>query len=151
MSIRNIRVLLFVACTCVLFACESADKKTDDYRSTSPTAPDTTAGNNKTAPPTAPDNTGVNQRDSSGTTVTPPDQSESASDLAITSKIRQEIVNDKSLSTNAHNVKVVTNTGVVTLRGPVKDAQERSTIEAKARQVAGVTRIDNQIEIETSK
>ena len=54
---------------------------------------------------------------------------------------------DKSLSTNAHNVKIITTGGVVTLRGPVKSAAEKDTIGAKAQQTAGVTRVDNQLEI----
>ena len=54
---------------------------------------------------------------------------------------------DKSLSTNAHNVKIITTDGVVTLRGPVKSAAEKATIAAKAQQVAGVSRVDNQLEI----
>ena len=53
-----------------------------------------------------------------------------------------------SLSTNAHNVKIVTSAGTVTLRGPVKSTEEKATIEAKAKQVAGVTRVDNLLEIE---
>ena len=54
---------------------------------------------------------------------------------------------DKSLSTNAHNVKIITANGVVTLRGPVKSAAEKANIGAKAQQAAGVRRVDNQLEI----
>ena len=114
-------------------ACSSGEKKEPE------TAPASTA---------AADNTAVNDRDSTGASVTPGDQGTSASDLDITAKIRQAIVDDKSLSVNAHNVKIITNTGLVTLRGPVKSEQEKSSIEAKAKQVAGVTRVDNQIDIE---
>ena len=49
------------------------------------------------------------------------------------------------------NVKIITNAGIVTLRGPVKTEQEKSAIEAKAKQVAGVTRVDNQLEIAPPK
>jgi osmotically-inducible protein OsmY len=109
---------------------------------------------NKEPEPTTPaasaDNTAVNTRDSSGTTTTPPDQGENETDLAITAKIRQAVVDDKALSVNAQNVKIVTNTGVVTLRGPVKSQQEKMAIEEKAKQVAGVTKVDNQLEIETA-
>jgi hyperosmotically inducible protein len=57
-------------------------------------------------------------------------------------------VDDKSLSTNAHNVKIITSNGVVTLRGPVKTAAEKKAIEDKAKQVAGVTKVENLLEIE---
>ena len=69
---------------------------------------------------TAPDNTARNVRDRDGTTLTPGDQSESKADLALTQRIRQAIVADDSLSTTAHNVKIITSDGVVTLRGPVQ-------------------------------
>jgi hyperosmotically inducible protein len=56
------------------------------------------------------------------------------------------LVDDKSLST-AHDVKIVTVDGVVTLRGPVVSEQERNTIAKKATQVAGVRKIENQLEV----
>ena len=67
----------------------------------------------------APDNTGRNVRDR-GATLTSGDQSESKADLTTTQKIRQAVMADKSLSMTAHNVKIITVDGVVTLRGPVK-------------------------------
>jgi osmotically-inducible protein OsmY len=102
-----------------------------------------------TSPPaqTAPDNTGRNVRDRGGDTLTPGDQSESQADRTLTQQIRQAVVGDKSLSTTAKNIKIITNNGVVTLRGPVNDAHEKEKIEAKAQQIAGVNRIDNQLEV----
>lgn len=102
-----------------------------------------------TSPPaqTAPDNTGRNVRDRGGDTLTPGDQSESQSDRTLTQEIRQAVVADKSLSTTAKNIKIITNKGVVTLRGPVKDSHEKETIEAKAQQIAGANNIDNQLEV----
>ena len=94
------------------------------------------------------DNTGKNVRDRDDRTVTPGDQGGSAADRELTANIRKAIVDDDSLSTNAHNVKIVTNNGVVTLRGPVKSESERATIVAKAQHVAGVKRVDNQLELE---
>jgi hyperosmotically inducible protein len=93
------------------------------------------------------DNTGRNVRDR-GESVTPSDQSNAAADVETTAKIRKAIVSDDNLSTNAHNVKIVTRDGAVTLRGPVKSAAEKDAIAAKAQQVAGVKRVDNQLEIE---
>src|ERR1700738_3854393 len=69
------------------------------------------------------DNTGNNVRDRNSMTVTPLDQSESESDRKITQKIRQAIVADDSLSTNAKNIKIITVKGIVTLRGPVANTE----------------------------
>jgi osmotically-inducible protein OsmY len=99
---------------------------------------------------TAPDNTERNVQDRSGATLTPGDQSESKADLDLTQRVRQAVVADDSLSTNAHNVKIITNNGVVTLRGPVNSAKEKATIDAKAQQIAGATKVNNQLEIVTN-
>jgi osmotically-inducible protein OsmY len=96
---------------------------------------------------TPPDNTGVNERDRDGGTLTPTDQAENEADRGVTQRVRQSIVEDDSLSLTARNVKIVTVNGVVTLRGPVENSQEKSTIESKAQLVAGVTRVDNQLEV----
>ncbi len=93
------------------------------------------------------DNSGKNVRDRQNSTMTPGDQSNAKSDMAITQAIRKAVVSDKGLSTNAHNVKIITKNGVVTLRGPVKSAEEKSTIAAKAQGAAGVKSVDNQLEI----
>ena len=93
------------------------------------------------------DNSGKNVRDRQKAAVTAGDQSNSQSDLNITQEIRKAVIADKDLSTNAHNVKIITANGIVTLRGPVKSAEEKANIGAKAQHAAGVTRVDNQIEI----
>jgi len=97
------------------------------------------------------DNTARNQRDRDASTQTSGDQAENPADREISANIRRAVVADDSLSTNAHNVKIITSNGMVTLRGPVKSAQEKAAVEAKAKQVAGVTRVDNQLEVETSR
>jgi hyperosmotically inducible periplasmic protein len=101
------------------------------------------------APPaqTAPDNTGRNVRDRGGTTLTPGDQSETEVDRTLTQRIRQAVVADDALSTTAKNVKIITVNGVVTLRGPVKTMEEKRTIEATAQQIAGVDKVDSQLEL----
>src|SRR5215510_9718303 len=101
----------------------------------------------KTTGAVEPDNTGRNVRDRNEVTKTPMDQSENEADRTITQNIRQALTADDSLSTNAKNVKIITNDGTVTLRGPVKNEQEKTAIEAKAKQVAGVKSVDNQLEI----
>ncbi|HEY6367600.1 MAG TPA: BON domain-containing protein [Candidatus Binatia bacterium] len=98
-------------------------------------------------PSVAPDNTGRNVRDRGGETKTPGDQSESEADRTITQNIRQALTADDTLSTNAQNVKIITSDGTVTLRGPVKSEKEKADIEAKAKQVAGVKQVDNQLEV----
>jgi hyperosmotically inducible periplasmic protein len=94
------------------------------------------------------DNTGRNVQDRDDQTLTPGDQGGSAADREVTANVRKAIVADDALSMNAHNVKVITLNGVVTLRGPVKNAAEKSSVAAKAQKVAGVKRVDNQLEIE---
>jgi osmotically-inducible protein OsmY len=54
---------------------------------------------------------------------------------------------DKALSMDAKNVKIITVNGVVTLRGPVNSVKEKSTIEAKAQNIAGATNVDSQLEV----
>ena len=74
-------------------------------------------------------------------------QKENSLDLSITQKIRQAIVDDNSLSMNARNVKIITRDGQVTLRGPVDTGVEKENIENKATSVAGVSHVDNQLEV----
>jgi len=94
------------------------------------------------------DNTGRNKRDRDDRSVTPMDQSNNKGDLEITRQIRREITRNDSLSTNAHNVKIVTQQGVVTLRGPVKSPEEKATIARLAQQAPGVKRVDDQLEVQ---
>ena len=93
------------------------------------------------------DDTGVNQRDRAPGAVTPMDQSNTDRDLEVTRQIRQGITSDDSLSTEARNVKIVTDGGVVVLRGPVETAQEKAAIVAIATRTPGVTRVDDQLEV----
>lgn len=93
------------------------------------------------------DNSGKNVRDRAAGAVTAGKQSSAPSDVKITQQIRRAVVADKQLSTNAHNVKIITTDGVVTLRGPVKTVKEKHAIGAKAQRVAGVSRVDNQLEV----
>jgi hypothetical protein len=115
-----------------------------------PAAPPAAGPTPATAPDAAkaaPDNTKVNERDRNAAAPTPMDQGQNETDLKITQQIRQAVMADGSLSFTAKNVKIITQNGKVTLRGPVNTAQERSAIEAAARKVAGIAQIDNQIEV----
>jgi len=93
------------------------------------------------------DNTGRNERDKGGDTPTPGMQKENETDLAITQQIRQQVVKADDISVNGKNVKIITQDGVVTLRGPVSSAEERTQIASAAKNVDGVKRVDNQLEI----
>ena len=94
------------------------------------------------------DDTGKNVRDRGDDTLTPTDQGNSAADRELTAKIRKAIVADDALSIQAQNVKIITIDGSVTLRGPVKTAAEKAAVAAKAKQIAGANRVDDQLEIE---
>ena len=99
----------------------------------------------------APDNTATNERDRSGETQTSGDQSNNSADLKITQAVRQALMKDSELSMTAKNIKVITANGQVTLRGPVKTAQEKEKINQLASSAAGGARIDNQLDVEGSK
>jgi hyperosmotically inducible periplasmic protein len=83
------------------------------------------------------DNTKVNERDRSKAEPTADQQKENSSDRELARQIRRSLVKDKSLSTYAHNVKVIVQNGTVTLKGPVRSDEEKRTVEAKAAEVAG--------------
>lgn len=93
------------------------------------------------------DNTGQNVRDRDTRALSPMDQSEKEGDRTITQTIRQALMADGSLSTNAKNIKIISINGVVTLRGPVASSKERDLIDRKSREVRGVVKVDNQLEI----
>lgn len=101
--------------------------------------------------PPAADNTGMNRGDADTHAKTPMSQSQSAADVKITAEIRRAIMEDKAMSMNAQNCKVITDKGgMVTLRGVVNSDEERRSIEAKAKAVAGVMSVDNQLEVKTN-
>lgn len=92
---------------------------------------------------TAPDNTKKNQ--SGGASAER--QGNSKSDLELTQNIRKALIADKALSTSAHNVKVITNNGSVILKGPVASADEKASVEAKAKEIAGTDNVKSRIEV----
>jgi hyperosmotically inducible periplasmic protein len=100
------------------------------------------------AKPIASDNSAVNVKDRAPDAVTAGQQSNAASDVELTRRIRRAVVTDDSLSMLAHNVKIVSAGGSVTLRGPVKTEQEKTVIANKAQAIAGAGRVDDQIEVE---
>lgn len=93
------------------------------------------------------DNTKINKRDQSPKELTAGQQGETKQDRQITQKIRRAIVEDKSLSTYAHNVKIITSGGMVTLKGPVRSEEEKMAVEEKAAQIAGSGKVKNEMDI----
>jgi hyperosmotically inducible periplasmic protein len=98
-------------------------------------------------PPPAADNSKTNQGDASKGAVTSDQQKVNPTDQAISKNIRSSIMQDKTLSTYAHNVKIITQDGKVTLKGPVRSDDEKANIEAKATAVAGVGNVMNQLTV----
>ncbi len=105
----------------------------------------------QTTNPPAPDNTKVNKRARKTSAPTADQAKNNASDREIMQKIRKSLVSDKSLSTYAHNVKVISQNGKVTLKGPVRSEEEKQAIEAKAVEVAGSGNVSNELTVKPEK
>jgi len=110
------------------------------------------AADDKTASSTPDaDNTSLNVRDRANDTLTSGDQANSPEEIRVTAAIRRAIVHDDSLTVTATNVKIITADGTVTLRGPVKTDSEKIKIAQIAEREAGSMKVDNQLEVESSK
>jgi osmotically-inducible protein OsmY len=72
-------------------------------------------------------------------------------DRETTKKIRAALIDDKDLSTYAHNIKIITRDGMVTLKGPVRSEDERMEIQSKAQQIAGASNVTNKLTIAPAK
>lgn len=93
------------------------------------------------------DNTEVNERDRNAGEPTADQAQNNLSDRQVMQKIRKAVMADKSLSTYAHNVKIIAEDGNVTLKGPVRSEAERTKIENIAIDVAGQENVTNEISI----
>ena len=100
---------------------------------------------------TPPDNTKVNKGDASQAAATADRSKNDLTDRDLSQKIRKSIVDDSSLSTYAHNVKVVSRGGQVTLRGPVRSDDEKKNIEQKAAEIAGAGNVTDEITVKPKK
>lgn len=96
---------------------------------------------------TEPDNT----RQNKGEQTTADQQNNNTSDLELSKNVRRALMQDKSLSTYAHNVKVIAQGGKVTLKGPVRTEDEKQAIAAKANQVAGDGNVVNELTVAPNK
>lgn len=136
-------VLLLLAAAC--------ERDVSKPEPTAPSAASGTAAAGDRAAASAPaDNTDKNERDQHVAALTPGDQGGSEADRTVTQRVRQGVVASDALSVNGKNVKIITQDGVVTLRGPVKTDKEKADIAAIARSVAGVKSVDNQLEVATN-
>ncbi len=79
--------------------------------------------------------------------TTADDQPNDSSDRATTAKVRKAIVADKSLSTYAHNVKIITLNGKVTLKGPVQSDEEKQRIESDLAEIVPADSLTNQLTV----
>lgn len=93
-----------------------------------------------------PDNTNINKRDRDNQTLTPLDQSNTNADVKITQAIRKSIM-QQDFSTDAKNIKIITQNGEVTLRGSVNNNAEAMKIAALAKAVPGIKALNNQLEV----
>jgi hyperosmotically inducible protein len=109
------------------------------------------AGPQVRAQQNAPDNTKTNQGDANKGATTADQQKMNAADRNITKEIRSSITKDKSLSTYAHNIKIITQDGKVTLKGPVRSEDEKAAIESKAVAIAGANNVTDQLEVAPPK
>ena len=101
--------------------------------------------------PAQPDNTKKNLPTNHHDANRADQQSNSSSDVELTRKIRRALTQDKSLSTYAHNVKIITRDGVVELKGPVRSQSEKDAVEAKATDIAGASKVKNELTVKSEK
>ena len=96
----------------------------------------------------APDNTKQNKNQ---TNPSADQQKMNTADRELTRKIRKAIHDDSNLSTYAHNIKIISQDGKVTLRGPVRSEEEKANIEAKAVAAAGQANVTNELQVAPPK
>jgi len=136
----NKRRIFAPATAALALAIVSAPPATHAQQSNTPSS----AQDQSTAPSsTVPDNSARNKTHAN----TADNQKENTSDREITRKIRRSITSESSLSTYAHNVKIITQGGQVTLKGPVHDENEKQMIASKAADVAGADKVKNQLTV----
>ncbi len=135
----NRKLFAVLACALALAACKKNENETE------PGTTRTTGANVQG------DNTKLNERDRTGTTMLPRNQSNTSEDIDVTARIRKSLVADGNLSMDAKNVKIITRDGSVTLRGAVKNENEKKEIQDYASRTPGVKNVDNQLDVENRK
>jgi hyperosmotically inducible protein len=97
------------------------------------------------------DNTKSNQTDASNREVTADTQKENDTDRGLVQRIRKSLMADKDLSMYAHNVKVISINGQVTLNGVVRSDDEKSKVAGLAEEVAGKQHVVNDLKVAPPK
>ncbi len=138
MDIRSSLAPVTLAVAAALLSCSAFAAQSKDADEKNPTMTSATADAK---------NTGINERDRNAAATLPTDQPNNSADLEVAAAVRSAIVEDDSLSMTAHNVKLVAAGGVVVLRGPVENATEKAKVAQIAGSVAGVTKVENHLEI----
>ena len=100
-----------------------------------------------TAQQPAPDNTAVNKRDQKTDSPTADQGKNKTTDLQLAREIRRDVVKDKTLSMYGHNVKIIAQSGKVTLKGPVKTEAEKKIIADYADKYAGQGNVVNELSV----
>jgi len=99
-------------------------------------------------PDVEPSNSATNERHNRPEKTTADRPSNDQSDLDLTAKIRRSIVDDKSLSTSGHNVKIIAQNGHVTLKGPVRSEAEKKAIQQQASSIAGQPNVKDELDVQ---
>lgn len=107
-------------------------------------------GSDDYAKPTQSDNSSVNQRERGTSALTADQAKNTRSDIKLMSDIRKALVQDKSLSAYAQNIKIIARHGKVTLKGPVHTRDEKEMIGAQAGRIAGTGNVKNMLTIKGS-
>ena len=141
--IRDIKIFTLAAGCIVAVGCNESPTGTTATTADGNAAESSTTTANR---PVYPDNSATNSRDRDDSAKLPIDQNENETDIGITADIRSQVV-DTKMSVNAQNVKIITQDGRVTLRGPVKTAEEKKRIEEIAHSVAGIDKVDSLLEV----
>lgn len=136
----------FILTALAVSGCTHGDRTGDDVKEVAtaapPAAPKTTK---KVIVSENGDNSKVNQVQGTAAATTADDQSDSATDVELTRKIRRSLTQDSGLSVYAHNVKIITANGHVVLKGPVRSEAEKATVEKRARQYAGADAVTSDL------
>lgn len=123
------------------------EKATGSTKTSDKTHAHTTDDDKGKADPVAADNTGTNKRDRDDHAKTADQAKSDKSNVQIAADIRRSVVDDKSLSTNAHNVKIIVEADKVTLKGPVASKAEKATIAKKAADVVGRRKVVDEMSV----
>lgn len=97
------------------------------------------------------DNTRANKQDRERGEPSADQARQNKGDRELMQQIRKSIMEDKALSTYAHNVKIIARNGKVTLKGAVRSEEEKRTIESKAVAVAGQGNVTGELTVKPAK